>query len=486
MAERWWGREGAWLAVLVVVALLFRYPFIFGHPLQLDETLYAEIIDEFTKKPGPVPVFYGMPVTWKPILAFAAYSPLVVFFRGLGVNNEELYRLPPVVFGVLNTLVVYFLLNRMDFEEKPKKEIAFVGALAYAAMPLAAETETMLLTDSFFVFLINLALLCYTNAKKPEWLAAATVLSFLAAWTKTFAALIIPLLALAYWFWRERGFAKNPFFIASLAGVPAGLASYAALVWGIPGVQDEFIFDVTGRFFLYGIAKTTLMGASHFVSLTLPWNVFAALGVWKFWRKNIFCAFWLALSAPITLAAYTLFWYFLPIAPAIAWFSARYLVHPRIDLLTVLTAALLAGAAFAGMYAQQLFYDKNFEEQKEIGLYLRDKDNVLYFGPQASTLVYYFLSGNESKHYTVVYTWSWLLNDEMAENVTGGREYFVVSMNEGFFKSGLVGWGTWKGEYDYIASQPEIWANYSKAFAGYVVVRNSSLGSYQVFRRVQA
>ncbi|MEM3030315.1 MAG: glycosyltransferase family 39 protein [Candidatus Micrarchaeia archaeon] len=480
----WWKREGTWLVTLVLTAFVFRYPFIYTLPLRMDEPLYAEHIEEFIEKPGLVPVFYNTLATWKPILAFAAYAPFVLLFKSLGVSEPDvLYRLPAVFFGVLNAVVMYFLLMRIDFE-KPRREVAFLGALIYATMPLSMETERLLLTDAFFVFLINLAMLSYTNAKSLKWLAAAAFLSFLAAWTKTLAALMIPLLAVAYWLWREKNFVKNPLFLASLAGAPLGIASYLALTWNIQGMRGQVVYDVVGRLASYGgMAPLTAM---QFVSLTLPWNAFGALGAWRFWRKNAFCSLWLALAAPLSLLAYFMHWYFLPVIPAVAWFAAKYLAHPRVDRLTGFVVVLLACVIFLAATVNTLIPNRVFEEQKEIGVYLQGKNKLLYFGDYASTLVFYALLENKSKDYRIVYARSQQLNESLVGNVTRGNEYQSVGMNEGWFSKSPVSWGTWRGAYEYIATQPAVWGNYSKFFGEYELAKNSSEGSYQVFRRTHA
>lgn len=134
------------------------------------------------------------------------------------------YHIENVLFHILNTLILFYILNRMTAAIWPS---AFVAA-AFALHPLHVESVAWIaerkdLLSTFFWLLTMWAYICYVERPGFKWYLASLVLFILGLMSKPMLVTIpFVLLLLDYWP-LERKFSKIliiekiPFFICSLA-----------------------------------------------------------------------------------------------------------------------------------------------------------------------------------------------------------------------------------------------------------------------------
>jgi 4-amino-4-deoxy-L-arabinose transferase-like glycosyltransferase len=374
--------------ILVLLALLLRLPFIGTGPFYKDEALYAEIIEEMKAGGELLPHYAGEVVTWKPPLMFWVYSALFPLFEPLGLPAEVLYRLPGVLLGALCTVLVYYLVREISGDE----DLGFVAGIAYAGTALSIIVNRTFIPDTLLsVFLLGSVLL-YFRAKEDRKLAlAAGLMAGLAILTKTLMGLFAPVLAVAYYAFYERRMLTSREFLASLLFIPVSFAIVYAL---LPGVGDQSLIDTTQR--TAGLYQLGSVGKNLIVLLTstMPWLVIAMYGVYKYGREVRAVKFWyvwLVLGLVPVVASGELYWYFLPLLPAISVFSGKVvLAGGKADRFAVAFALFLVLFAPIGAYAYaNMVTDRpEVRDSGAVGGYLDGRDALLVMGYNP-TLLYY-------------------------------------------------------------------------------------------------
>jgi len=372
-------KKGALLLIALLALLSLRLLLLPQWPLHDDEAVYAEILDEYSHNPLQlIPHYLGSPVSWKPPAAFYMYlavaAPLGLLFPG--IPPEFAYRAAPAMFALLSAAALFFLARRLFGEAE-----AFAATFIFATANATIVPTSYFLLDSALLFLILLALNAYLlAARDSRWLIAAAAFSILAALTKTYVALLIPLAAYAYF--RTSGKRMDAPFYASLLAVPAAMLAYmllfAALVPG--GLSDSFssyLYDIVGRVYtstLTAIARN----ATTFFAYFFPWVLLAPAGFFLLrWGRaeDRALAWWSAISLLPLVSSSGYFWYYLPAVPPLSILAARALLRLR-----PLYAALLA-TAFAAISLSALLAFLSApgaaSGQVEAGLFLSGRGGVL-------------------------------------------------------------------------------------------------------------
>ena len=384
--------ERFWLFALLAFALLIRIPFLAVQPLVLDEALYARMIDETIATPAVIPHFLGQEVAWRPPLFFDVYAPLVKIGLGAGLQLEVAYRLPSVLFGALSVLLLYFFARKLW-----GRDIAFAASLFFAASGLAIYVNATVLTDTLLVFLILLSLNFYIlGEKERKLLLVAELFAACAFLVKTIVAFAIPVLAVAYFFSRKREMLADPYFIASLLMVAAAFLLYFAAFGDKSAIMDEYLHNVTQKLptaSVNDIILRVLQSAVPFIFLSFYMTGFYIWGAWLL-RKDIFVIAWLALGIFALFGGSWMPWYFLPMMPALSICAAKFLSKDGLDSF----AKAVIGISVVVMILTTYFlyaYDFGAGGEREAGLYVHGKSNVLIAGAYAPSAVFYKIHGEE-------------------------------------------------------------------------------------------
>lgn len=396
-------KEGSLVLFLLVLYLIIRLPLLGYLPLVKDEALYAIMVEEQSHEMTAIPTFLGYPVSWKPSPFFWIHLP----FSGLGLPLEVSYRLPSFLFGLMTIPLLYGLFKNVG----ASKHVAFFSCAIFTVTLVSIYPNVALLTDSLNFLLVCGALYLYTMEKGPDsrFLAAA-VLSFMAFFVKLVVASIIPVLAVAYFLTREKKTEafRNPFFLASLSAVPVAFMVHLSMLEGLGLGSQLYVSDIGGHLVsaegLGGQLKNLFGSTSIFLLSAGIWFTLSLAGLYKYWKENLFMALWYALILFPFLSGYFMMWYFLPVMPAVSFFATLILIKwknsEKPDAFFILVFAvssfltlLLAGGLYVSLHADYL-------PEKEAGLMLAGKENVLVLGTYTpSVLAYKMLSEyGESGH----------------------------------------------------------------------------------------
>jgi 4-amino-4-deoxy-L-arabinose transferase-like glycosyltransferase len=390
------GRESTLVLILVSLFLITRIPLLFYLPFIQDESLYAIMIDEQAGNPTLIPTLFGYPISWKPAPFFWIHIP----FNELPLPLEARYRLPSMLFGLATIPILFRFFRNMG----QSRYMAFFTLLVFIFSFVTAYPHAALLTDSMLFFFISSALLIYSEKRFCQWrFLIAGLLAFAAFWTKLVVAAVIPILAVAYFLSFDRKTLRNPIFLLSLLAVPAAFTLHYALYDAAGLAQEVYFSDIGGHLLsregisgqldsLIGSLFVLLEGAGIWFALSL-------FGFWKYWRDNLFMSLWFLLSVFPLLSGSFMPWYFLPVFPAIAFFSVKLLLiwkgRERMDTLFwafIIMAILLTTGLCAFLYSSHY---EGFIDQKEAGLYLANKENVAVVGTYNPAILTYKMLNEE-------------------------------------------------------------------------------------------
>jgi len=389
------------LFFLVVLAFFARIWLIYYLPLIKDEILYAENIHSQISAPSFGLHFLGQLATWKPPLFFLVYAPLVALLQYLPIGFEAVYRLPTVLFGMINILLVYRFLRNISED----KNIAFYTSLIYSMVFLTVYVDSTVLIDTFNLTLILCALCLYTQSSKGSWkYLLAGAVTMLAFFTKLWFAMLVPVLALAFMYRERRKDLFDSNFLVSLLALP--LAAILYFVWSSgTSAQDVTPFQVLyDRVFVDGLSANQLLGALH--GFFMPANIWIGVGLFgffRFWKDKPVMTVWAVVSLIPLIAGYCLPWYSLPAMVPLAYFSCLLLlkfdrsVKPDAFFIIVLTILIVAGYMLGFFIWEKYLYDK-YEGSREAGTMLAFKDNIAIIGKWDPTLAgYKFLNERRSR-----------------------------------------------------------------------------------------
>src|SRR5262249_48487519 len=117
---------------------------------------------------------------------------------------------------------------------------------------------------------------------------------------------------------------------------------------------------------------------------SILWLSLSVYGFWKHWKDNLFLSAWYALTIFPFLFSGLLTWYYLPVLPAMCYFASLTLAvwkgKEKTDpLLWFFLGFLILLVVAASGFVYLRFFGPYFE-QREAGLMLSGKENVLVIG----------------------------------------------------------------------------------------------------------
>ena len=382
------------ISSLFIISLFIRLFFLPKLPIYGDEAVYAEIIDEFIRKPTILPTFLGHVIAWKPPLTFIVYSFFIRLFSLIIPNApvEITYRLPSVIFGVLSVLALYFLVKKLYDEES-----AFISALIFSVSNITILTNELLLLDSLVVFLLLVGIIFYIDAERnPKYFYLAGLSGVLLFLTKTFIGFMLPLLGIAYYL-NSKEIKKDKRmiwpFIFSIIAVPLTMAIYAILFYFFaPKVSDinlSYLYDMLRIVGEKGIAPTFISNLNYFFNLFFPWSLipFAGLIGLNIRKKNdALILVWAALVILPLMANLSYFWYYPPVLPSFCALCAKGLIkikRPIFIAAVFLIFYLISLPYFSKdsllLNILNIFpnYNVSVESEKSIGTFLQNQTEIL-------------------------------------------------------------------------------------------------------------
>lgn len=377
---------------LILLSFVLRAPFLAHGSLYKDEALYAQTIHEFIHSPSLLPHYLTNVIAWKPILTFYIYSPIVYFLEFFPLPPEVIYRFPSLIFGILSVIIFYYLAKNLYNEN-----LAFFSAMIFAATTLVVKTNSKVLTDTLAVFFILLALLFYIKGEKnTKYFIFGGICAGLAFFTKTILSFIVPFLAISYYFLKKKNILRDKLFLFSLffpffAGIFQVLLFYS---YGhLDKVLISYFYDFALRERSTSSFQFPIANFVNFLELTFPWIAFTIVGLinTKFTNpEDKFSAVWLALSIFPIIFGFGLTWYFLPVLPAFSIFAGKAILHntEKIDKFIIVFAGglLLVSAVLT---FSRLLNEDEWAPQKDIGLELTNKSNILILTDYTAGIVFY-------------------------------------------------------------------------------------------------
>ncbi|MCI0503085.1 glycosyltransferase family 39 protein [Candidatus Micrarchaeota archaeon] len=386
-------KDSSLVLLLLVIYTLTRIPLLFYLSLVKDEGLYSIMIMEQSRNLTMIPTFLGEAVNWKPALFFWVYS-LFPHLPDL-FPIEASFRYPSLIFGLLSVPLVFQILRNAG----AGRNIAFFSSLIFILSLPSIYPNGALLVDSLNFFLISLSLCLYTlpAGSMGRWrYLAAGVLVFAAFFVKLVICFMVPILAVAFFFFGERKKLKDPVFLLSLLAAPLALLANALLLQG-QGAGSDLSVSVLGEhpaFHDVGRQLASMVGSMDILLLGAGiWFALSLMGALRHWRENRFMALWYALILFPIFTGYFMVWYYLPVMPAVAFFSAMILLRwegaDKIDLFFWLFFGV-AVALTIGMCGYFYFtMHDGYAHERDAGLFLAGKANVLIIGYYPPGMVAY-------------------------------------------------------------------------------------------------
>lgn len=377
-------QEKIFLAFLAVFYIIAHLPFV-TFPFIYDGALYTVMILEQLDHPTLMPTFLGHEVGWKPPLFFWIYAGFVAFLIHLPLPVEAIFKLPTLFFGFINMFLVYLLIRTITSNQK----LAFLTSLIYTGIFLVIYTNNTVLIDTLNMTFILAGLFCYLNTKwdKRRFLAGGAFV-FLAFFTKFGIALIVPVLAITYFFLHDKKVLRDHLFLLSLLAVPLAYILFSAF-FVHEGIfhQDASIEYMVKHRLLNRLADpigNISRSLEQFLVLAGVWFVFSLYGFFRHFRKHPFMAGWYMFIVIPILNAQLLPWYYLPVIVPIAFFSAKVpLDYKDRSELSGFCLVIIAVLIIAGYAVGSTFYpaiEWQYVEQRLGGEMMAHMDNVVILG----------------------------------------------------------------------------------------------------------
>jgi len=159
-------------------------------------------------------------------------------------------------------------------------------------------------------------------------------------------------------------------------------------------------------------------------------------GLWKEWRENIAMAVWYCLIVFPIIAGNAMPFYYLPVMPPFAFFSALALLKNErkevvVDwfFLFMLVLVILVGAGLGSLLYQEI--QKSYYPQKEAGELVAFRENVLvvmrhYYAPGIIS----YKALEEKRLYGRWLDFGWVLYDSEYENITAFLDNYHAVGND--------------------------------------------------------
>jgi len=422
-------KESTLLLILALVYLLSRLPPMVLMPLVQDEAVYSMMIGEQASHFTMIPTWFGYPMSWKPAPFFWAYA---VFYKLLsGLPLEVIFRFPSFLFGLLTVPVLFHLLRNLG----ASRNLAFFSVLIFLLSYPSVYPNATLLTDSLLFLLMSSSLYLYTDKRFGDFrFAGAAALVFAAFFIKLFIAFMVPLLAVAYFYQADRKTLRRPVFLLSLLAVPLAFILQTWILQSSGLAEEAYLSDVGGHL----VSKAGLLGQLQqlvgslnvFVSSCGIWFALSLFGVWKHWKENKFMTFWYALLILPVLTGFFMPWYYLPVMPAVAYFTATALLvwngkeKPDAFFTIFFSLALF----FTVVLTIGLYLDVygDFVSQKEAGLLLAGKENVAIIGTYAPGILAYKITTEKRENLDIDVGWVLIHPAMLSANSTELVDDFVL------------------------------------------------------------
>jgi len=494
-------RNAIFILALFIVSFAVRVYYLPSFFIYGDEAAYAEIIEEFIRSPSPIPHYMGHIVSWKPPLGFATYSALVVALQAINPNIpiEIVYRVPALIFGVLSTIALYFMVRKLYDEET-----AFVSSLIFSATAISVALSETILLDQLVLFLLLVGVVVFMEGRRDaKYFYYSAFIGALIFLTKSIMAFLLPVLAIAYYF-GDRELGKNPrlgkAFLISLSTVPLTMFLYAVVFFvsapvGRGGdITVSYVYDF---FRAYSYQRTALfLHSAEFIRLTAIWCVlfFAGLLTMKLKsREDRFIFIWLLLMLVFLGAGQFYVWYYLQVLPPFTVVCAKALLQvkrnklfiPALLLLFIFSLPYFANPAFMDSF---LAPSQTNTERVQVALFIKDKTDVLSITDTGVPEIVFYkfhaerhpdyagfkmvvLNPFELGSYTAYeYFADLIIGDAKVLNITDSSEVDAIISSHQRNEYVVMD----KGVYNVYSQSPS--RNYS-------VVFNSSYGTYLVLRR---
>ncbi|NYZ73983.1 glycosyltransferase family 39 protein [Candidatus Micrarchaeota archaeon] len=382
------------ILVLMALYILIRLPVLGYLPLVQDEAVYAIMADEQADAPTVVPTLFGYPVAWKPAPFFWVYAGFSEVLSPLHLPLEVTYRLPSFLFGLATVPLIYFILRNAG----SSRALAFFTVIIFLFSFTSIYPNAAFLTDSLLFMLVCSSLYLYSDKRLAQWrFIGAAVLAFSAFFVKLVVAFIIPLLALAYIYLYDRKSLPKPVFLLSLMAVPLAWVMHYFLLQGAGLGSEVYVSDVWWHLIspagIYDQLAMLVGSMTYLLAGSGIWFALSIFGFWKHWRDNLFMSAWYALLVFPVIGAYLMPWYYLPVFPAVSYFAAIVLLKwdgkERTDLFFAVffTAIIILTVALCMWIYSDL--NEDFLPQKEAGLIISGKENVLVIGNWAPGVIAY-------------------------------------------------------------------------------------------------
>ncbi|MCK4319846.1 glycosyltransferase family 39 protein [Candidatus Micrarchaeota archaeon] len=361
---------------LVAVFLLIQLPFIQYLPFITDENVYVLMILDQIEHPSLFPTMLDVPVGWKPPLFFWVYAFFVQFLDKLNLSFELTYRLPTLLFGLINIFLFQKLMNRFVDEKS-----AFWMTLAYIFIPLNIYVNNTVLLDTFMQTTILGGILFYLRNDKIGFLGGA-ILSFIGYMLKMVVVSVVPVVVIAYFFFNNRKTLSNPLFLLSLLAIPFAAILYFFSFPTLEMAIDEYSIDILGKvikgdivYYVVHIAGS-IYGNFPFL---LFWPASALYGIYKYWKKYPFMVVWFSLIVFPMVSGFFIPWHYVPIIPPIIFFSFLVIKGKEgIDLpFKLFFTFYIILNLFPALYGLYFIDHENQFEQKEMGKEIAGKNIII-------------------------------------------------------------------------------------------------------------
>jgi len=377
-----WGEKKT-LVAIALVYLFTRLIFLTAVPFIADEGPYSVMIEEQIAHPSIAVTFLDQTIGWKPPLMFWIYGIFVSVLRGFPIPIDAVYRLPGILFGLVNVILIFLIFERVMKDRK----LAFLGCIVYLSLFVSIQTDVRVLTDTLSGTFIFAGILAYLHGLEDRRMfLAGGLMTILAYLTKQTVAATVPVFAIALVFDKDRKRLLDPIFLVSLIGFPIGMFLFnSSLGWGPAG-------DTTYLFQNYVLAKLTLDNISQSLVIFLPMGLtlipLSLFGFVKEWKENLMMSAWFALIIFPIIAGNLMPFYFYPVMPAVAYFALQLLSKNEKGEITtdkffyiIFITILVLGFIFGAI--QHLTYYVPYQNEKDAGEYLAGKENVLIIGDYA-------------------------------------------------------------------------------------------------------
>lgn len=383
------------ILILVAIYLLTRLPLLQFLPLVQDENLHSIMAEEQAEHLTLIPTFMGYPVSWKPAPFIWAYSAL----SRMPLPIEARYRLPSLLFGLITIPPLFLLLRNLGLS----RNLAFFSILMFLFSLVSLYPDDAMHADAMAFFFTTCSLYLYTmqdpKIQKNWMFVLAALFAGLAFLTKLVVAFIIPVLAVVYFYDKDksRKTFRNPFFLLSLLVVPLLFILYFFLLESAGLGQESYVLDIVGKMANpqgIGSQANSFFGSFYVVLVGLGlWFALSLFGFKRYWKGNLTMAAWYVLTLFPFLTSSYMPWYYLPVMPAIAYFAAMLLIvdegkertdgfFAMIFGIMLVISAVICLSFYSGLYS-------SFLPQKEAGLLLAGKENVIVLGSYAPGIISY-------------------------------------------------------------------------------------------------